>query len=138
MSGVRLRTALRVTTTCRSNGNLNRKAFLFTASRKTFISFDFFLVPPLFSLVMYRVEEWVALCIFLITAILTGQQAIALRQRAEQASRREQETHTLYDLMRATNQATEPEQQLHVIAQAVVKVLSPWGGNPRLCTPAVK
>ncbi len=65
--------------------------------------------------------------IFLITAILTGQQAVALRQRAEQASRREQETHTLYDLMRATNQAAEPEQQLHVIAQAVVRVLSPWG-----------
>jgi len=97
------------------------------AALVAFLSFDFFLVPPLFTLAMYRVEEWVALCIFLITAVLTGQQAVALRQRAEQASRREQETHTLYDLMRATNQATEPEQQLHVIAQAVVRVLSPWG-----------
>lgn len=91
------------------------------------LSFDFFLVPPLYSLGMYRIEEWVALFVFLVTAILTGQLAVALRERAEQASRREQETHMLYDLMRATNQEAEPEQQLHVIAKAVVRVLSPWG-----------
>lgn len=40
----------------------------------TVFSFDFFLIPPLLTLAMYRVEEWIALCIYLITAILTGQQ----------------------------------------------------------------
>jgi two-component system, OmpR family, sensor histidine kinase KdpD len=62
-----------------------------------------------------------------VTALLTSQLAVALRERAEQASRRERETRLLYDLMRSTNREAEPERQLHAISQAVVDVLSPWG-----------
>src|SRR5436190_20292553 len=89
-----------------------------------FLSFDFFIVPPLYTFVIYHVEEWIALFVFLIDAILTGQLAVALRERAEQASRRERETRILYDLVRVTNREAEPERQLHTIAQAVVDVLS--------------
>jgi len=92
-----------------------------------FLSFDFFIVPPLYTFVIYRVEEWIALFVFLIDAILTGQLTVALRERAEQASRRERETRILYDLVRTTNHEVEPERQLRAIAQAVVDVLSPWG-----------
>ncbi|MFL5662676.1 MAG: ATP-binding protein [Ktedonobacteraceae bacterium] len=92
-----------------------------------FLSFDFFIVPPLYTFVIYHVEEWIALFVFLIDAILTGQLAVALRERAEQASRRERETHILYDLVRVTNHEGEPERQLHTIAQVVVDVLSSWG-----------
>src|SRR5437763_6671247 len=48
-----------------------------------FLSFDFFIVPPLYTFVIYHVEEWIALFVFLIDAILTGQLAVALRERAE-------------------------------------------------------
>lgn len=92
-----------------------------------FLSFDFFIVPPLYTFVIYHVEEWIALFVFLIDAILTGQLAVALRERAEQASRRERETRILYDLVRVTNREAEPERQLHTIARAVVDVLSSWG-----------
>src|SRR5258708_1401206 len=51
-----------------------------------FLSFDFFIVPPLYTFVIYHVEEWIALFVFLIDAILTGQLASALRKRAEAAS----------------------------------------------------
>jgi two-component system sensor histidine kinase KdpD len=97
------------------------------ASLVAFLSFDFFLVPPLFVFTINRVEEWIALFVFLVTAILTSQLAVALRERALEASRRERETRVLYDLVRVTNREAEPEHQLHAIAQAVVDVLSPWG-----------
>lgn len=97
------------------------------ASIVAFLSFDYFLVPPLFVLTINRAEEWIALFVFLVTAIITSQLAVALRERALQASRRERETRILYDLVRITNQEAKPERQLHTIAQAVVDVLSSWG-----------
>ena len=53
-----------------------------------FLAFDFFLVPPLYVFTINRVEEWIALFVFLVTAILTSQLAVTLRERAEQAARR--------------------------------------------------
>jgi len=97
------------------------------ASLAAFLSFDFFIVPPFYTFVIYRVEEWIALFVFLVTAILTGQLASALRGRAEAASRRERETRILYDLVRLANREGEPERQLHTIAQAIVDVFSSWG-----------
>lgn len=97
------------------------------ASVVAFLSFDYFLVPPLFVFTINRVEEWIALFVFLVTAILTSQLAVALRERALEASRKERETRILYDLVRITNRAAEPESQLHSIACAVVNVLSSWG-----------
>jgi two-component system sensor histidine kinase KdpD len=97
------------------------------ASIVAFLSFDFFLVPPLYVFTIDSVEEWIALFVFLVTAILTSQLSVALRERAEQSSRRERETHILYDLLRLTNQETDPERQLHAIAQAVVDAFSTWG-----------
>jgi two-component system sensor histidine kinase KdpD len=97
------------------------------ASVVAFLSFDYFLVPPLYVFTIDRVEEWIALFVFLVTAILTSQLAVALRERAEQSSRRERETRILYDLLRLTNRQSEPERQLHAIAQAVVDAFSTWG-----------
>ena len=97
------------------------------ASLVAFLAFDYFLVPPLYVFTINRVEEWIALFVFLVTAILTSQLAVALRERAELASRRERETHILYDLVRVTNREGEPERQLHTIARSVVDVLSSWG-----------
>jgi len=97
------------------------------ASLVAFLSFDFFIVPPLFTFVMYRPEEYVALFVFLVDAILTGQLAAALRQRAQNASRRERETHILYDLVRVVNGEEAPERQLQTIMRAIVDVFSSWG-----------
>jgi two-component system sensor histidine kinase KdpD len=97
------------------------------ASLVAFLSFDFFLVPPLYVFTINRIEEWIALFVFLVTAILTSQLAVTLRQRAEQANRREYETRILYDLVRVSNREEEPERQLQAIAQAIVDVFSSWG-----------
>jgi two-component system, OmpR family, sensor histidine kinase KdpD len=97
------------------------------ASLVAFFSFDYFLVPPLYVFTINRIEEWIALFVFLVTALLTSQLAVALRERAEQSSRRERETHILYDLLRLTNRESEPERQLYTIAQFIVDAFSSWG-----------
>jgi two-component system sensor histidine kinase KdpD len=97
------------------------------ASVVAFLSFDFFLVPPFYTFTIAKLEEWLALFVFLVTAIITGQLASALRERAEQASRREQETRILYDLVRATNREEDLQRQLSIIAHAIVDVFSSWG-----------
>src|SRR5256714_10192276 len=56
------------------------------ASLVAFLSFDYFIVPPLYTFVIFRVEEWIALFVFLFDAILTAHLASALRQRARQAA----------------------------------------------------
>src|SRR6266446_165688 len=97
------------------------------ASVIAFLSFDFFLVPPYYTLNIAKIDEWLALFIFLVTAIITGQLASALSQRAEQAKRREYETRILYELVRDTNREENLEQQLNIIARGIVDVFSSWG-----------
>jgi two-component system sensor histidine kinase KdpD len=92
-----------------------------------FLTFDFFLVPPYYTFSISKVDEWLALFIFLVTAIITGQLASALRQRAEQARRRESETRILYELVRDTNREENLDKQLNIIARAIVNVFSSWG-----------
>jgi len=57
----------------------------------TFLSFDFFLVPPFYTFVISRWEEWIALFVFLVTALIASQLAIVARQSVEQARLRERE-----------------------------------------------
>lgn len=97
------------------------------ASVIAFLSFDFFLVPPLYAFTIAKFDEWLALFVFLVTAIITGQLASALRKRAEQARRREHETRILYELVRATNSEESLDRQLSIIARSVVDVFSSWG-----------
>jgi len=56
-----------------------------------FLSFDFFLVPPFYSFTISRWEEWIALFVFLVTALIASQLAIVARQSVEQARLRERE-----------------------------------------------
>jgi len=82
-------------------------------------SFAYFIVPPFKTSGIYLVEGWIALFVLLIAAILTGQLAVALRERAEQANRRERETRQLYEVVRATNrEAEQAHQQLLASEQA--------------------
>ncbi|GHO95399.1 hypothetical protein KSF_054470 [Reticulibacter mediterranei] len=97
------------------------------ASLVSTLAFDFFLVPPLYALTMYRPEEWIALFVFLVDAILTGQLAVLLRQRAEAARRQERETRILYELVRLISISDHLGQQLQAIAESIITVFSSWG-----------
>jgi signal transduction histidine kinase len=79
------------------------------ASLLAFLSYIYFLVPPLYTLLIPRIEDLFTLVIFLATAIITGQLASALRWRAEQARSRERELRLLYT--KAQELATLQERQ---------------------------
>ncbi len=67
------------------------------ASLLAFLAFDFFLVPPPYTLVVIKLEDLLTLVVFLATAVMTSQLAAALRRRAEQAHTRERELRRLYE-----------------------------------------
>jgi two-component system sensor histidine kinase KdpD len=92
-----------------------------------FLSFDFFLVPPFYTLTIDRAEDWIALVIFLITALLTSQIAEVMRRRTEEARLRERESRILYEVIRIVNMQELLEDELGVIMLALRRVFAPWG-----------
>ena len=97
------------------------------ASFLAFFLFDFLYVAPVYSFIITKFADVVALVVFLITAVTTGQLASALRSRAQDADRRERETRILYDVVHATNREEDMEHQLSIFAHSVVEVFSIWG-----------
>ena len=70
------------------------------SSIAAFLVFDFFFVAPRYTATVSDPEEWVALGLLLVTGVITGQLAAALRERAREAGRREREAMVLYDVVR--------------------------------------
>jgi two-component system sensor histidine kinase KdpD len=97
------------------------------ASVTSFLAFDYFLVPPLYTFTIARWEEWIALFVFLVTALLTSQLTAVMRQRTAQAQRQERETRILYELLRYANTHERLEELLSVAAFSTVRVFEPWG-----------
>ncbi len=97
------------------------------ASVVAFLSFDFFLVPPLYTFVISRWEEWIALFVFLATALIASQLAATARRSVEQARLREREARILYEAGRVINNTDRLDEQLDAIALALIRVFSPWG-----------
>jgi two-component system sensor histidine kinase KdpD len=91
------------------------------------LAFDFFLVPPLYTFVIARWEEWIALFVFLVTALITSQLTTRTRQSVEQARLREREARILYEAGRVINMTDSLDEQLDTIALAFARVFSPWG-----------
>src|SRR5215469_16120315 len=91
------------------------------------LSFDFFLVPPLYTFIIARWEEWLALGIFLVTALLISQGTIVMHHNIEETRQREREAQILYEAGRVINSAERLEDQLDSIVLAFVRVFSPWG-----------
>ena len=86
------------------------------ASVAAFVAFDFFFVEPTHHFTVSNTEEWVALGVLLVTGVITGQLAAALRQRAREAERREREAVVLYDVVRLM-QAPDLREALTAVAE---------------------
>ena len=91
------------------------------------LSFDLSLTDPLHTSRIAKPEEWLALFIFLVTAIITGRLASTLRLRAEQATQHTKETRELYDLVNATANEESLQRQLNIVACAIVKNFASLG-----------
>ena len=97
------------------------------ASVVAFLSFDYFIVPPLYTFTIDRWEEWIALFVFLATALFTSQLTAIARQRTEQAERREREAKILYELIRMTNAHEHFDDQIGIFVEAIARVFTAWG-----------
>jgi two-component system sensor histidine kinase KdpD len=80
------------------------------ASLAGILSFNFFFLPPFYTLNITGSENWVAFGAFLITALLVGQLSGYARRRAEESEARQKEIERLYqELKDAFTAATEAE-----------------------------
>ncbi len=62
-----------------------------------FLCFDYFFFPPPYTFIVVKLEDLLTLCVFLVTAIVTGQVASAQRRREQLAKSRELEIRRLYE-----------------------------------------
>lgn len=103
-------------------GTVGRGPALF-AALLAFLTFNYLFVPPVYTFAVREPGEWLALLIFLATALITGHLTASLRARAEEARAREQVTATLYELSRALVAKQDPESLLRLIATQVTSIL---------------
>lgn len=80
------------------------------ASIAGILSFNFFFLPPFYTLNISGPDNWVAFGAFLITALIAGQLSGYARRRAEESEARQKEIERLYDELKiAFKTATETE-----------------------------
>src|SRR5713226_4435962 len=88
-----------------------------------FLCFDFFFFPPPYTFLVTKAEDLFTLAVFLTTAIITGQLALALRRRAEQASSRERELRLLYEQAQELVSLQERQRLARELHDSVSQVL---------------
>src|SRR6266446_5712119 len=88
-----------------------------------FLCFDFFFFPPPYTFLVVKAEDLLTLVVFLATAIITGQLASALRQRAEQARSRERELRLLYEQAQELASLQERQHLARELHDSVSQVL---------------
>src|SRR5436305_9278065 len=104
------------------------------ASLLAVLAFDYFLVPPLYTFVVSKIEDLLTLFVFLATAVITSQLASAQRRSAEEARGREREIRLLYE--QAQKHAAPQERQrlareLHDSVSQALYGISLWAHTAR-------
>lgn len=98
--------------------------------------FDIFFVPPRFSLAVENIQYLVTFAVMLATALITGQLAAGLKQKAREAQIREQRTQALYGAARQLAGTLTQEQVIEITrtfaqeqlnAEAVILLLDDHG-----------
>ena len=80
------------------------------ASVVSAVCFNYFFLPPLYTLTIAHPQNWVALIVFFTTAIAVGQLSARAKQRAQEAELAKSEIESLYQqLQLAFKQASHAE-----------------------------
>lgn len=96
--------------------SLGRSAAVLAAVLSVLL-FDFFFVPPRFSLAVNDFQYLITFAVMLATALITGQLAAGLQQKAREARIREQQTHALYEVARQLAGTLTLEQVTEIAGQ---------------------
>ena len=86
------------------------------------LCFNFFFLPPLFTLYLADPQNWVALIAFLITAVVASHLSASVKQRASDATRQREEMERLYELSRALMLVDEKSPTGSQISQRIAQV----------------
>ncbi len=92
------------------------------ASLASMLCYNFFFLPPVGTLTISDPQNWVALCVFLITAITASHLSASARRRTDEASARRQEMERLYEFSRALMLGDSERRLPHQIVQHVAEV----------------
>ena len=84
-------------------------------------AFNFFLLPPFHTLAIADPQNWVALFVFVIVAIIASQLSAAVRQRASEAEARRMEVTRLFDLSRDILLTTDSASAIADVARYVAR-----------------
>lgn len=90
------------------------------ASIAAMMCFNFFFLPPVGTVTIHDPQNWVALFVFLVAAVIASQLAATARMRAQDAEMRREEMGKLYELSRAIIITPDPETAMSLIARQVV------------------
>ena len=97
------------------------------ASALSFLSYDFFFIPPEHLFTVDNPSEWLSLVALLATSLVLGHLTAVVRTRAREAEESEQRTNILYRLAQLIGaSATEPE-LYEALTHRVVEVFAPSG-----------
>ncbi|MBI2954294.1 MAG: DUF4118 domain-containing protein, partial [Chloroflexi bacterium] len=80
-----------------------------------FLVYNWFFTQPLHTFTIADPAEWIALLLFLIIAVFTGQLAASQHQRADEAVQHEREAVVLYDVVRLMSEP-DLDHALHAVA----------------------
>lgn len=97
------------------------------ASLLAFVAYDFLFIPPLYHFTVDDPTEWLSLIALLVTSLVTGQLASAVRDRARDAVQSQQRTATLYGLAQLIASATNQATLFDDLARRLLSVFAPFG-----------
>lgn len=83
----------------------------------SFLCWDYFFLPPSYTLVVQDPKDWLSLFVFLVAAVTTAQLASRARIQSEQARAREAEILTLYHASEAISREVKPNRLLPTLSQ---------------------
>src|SRR5438128_73582 len=86
------------------------------------LCFNFFFMPPIFTFYLADTQNWVALFAFLVTAVVASHLSTSARQRALEATRRQEEMERLYELSRALMLVDKDSATAGQISQRIAQV----------------
>lgn len=97
------------------------------AAGLAFLAFNFFFVDPVYTFHVANPQEVLALGVLLLTAVVTGQLAAALRARAREAEAREHEVAALYELSQLLGGEGPLDQRLALAGRRLAALLGAAG-----------
>src|SRR5262249_7287861 len=98
-------------------------AYAIPVAVASMLAFHWFFLPPAHTLALRDSENWFALAVYVVIAVVVSELAASVRRRAADAERRERESALLADLAARLLQAEHVQDELHAIAAGAAESL---------------